>query len=135
MVYYSAVSWSPPCNEYAPTYKKMSENEEITKMATLYCCDNDDYPDAEKKYEINAFPTFKFYRNGEVNDEFIQGADLDLVKEKIKKLYDEEWCPEYKEVEETPGPTPEKPKEGDEADKEGEEGKDGNEGEDKKDGD
>ena len=93
-------------------------------MATLYCCDNDDYPEAEKKYGINAFPTFKFYRNGEENEDFIQGADWRLIEEKIKKLYDDDWWPEYVEKEETP----KKPEEGDEEEKkEGEEGKEGDE--------
>ena len=64
VVYFSAISWCPPCTEYAPQYKELAENPSIKKLADLYIIDNDDYPDAEQDFEIDAFPTIKFFKDG-----------------------------------------------------------------------
>ena len=84
-IYFSAISWCPPCSEYYPTYKKLEE--EMQGKATLYQLDHDDYPESESKYKIHAYPSFVFYKDGHrITDSkgLIQGADWDLVKPRFE---------------------------------------------------
>merc|ERR1719231_981629 len=64
--------------------------EELSKEGVIFLdVDIDQNPEVAKKHNMEAFPTFAFFVEKEIDDKF-QGADLDKLRAKITAYIDEE---------------------------------------------
>ncbi|CAN0514519.1 unnamed protein product [Ectocarpus sp. 12 AP-2014] len=70
-------TWCGPCKRIAPFLAKLSET--LTDVVFLKKVDVDENSDASEKYGIEAMPTFKFIKNGEVV-ETVTGADESSIE-------------------------------------------------------
>ncbi|KAG5184395.1 thioredoxin-like protein [Tribonema minus] len=75
-------TWCGPCRQIAPLMEQWSN--EMTDVVYLKV-DVDINKDAAEDYGIEAMPTFKFIKNGEVIEEFV-GANPSGLKAKIEAL-------------------------------------------------
>merc|ERR1711916_48563 len=75
-------SWCSPCQFVAPTFARLSvpHHPEIQFLKV----DVDECPDVKSQGKVKAMPTFQFYRNGKMVDDFV-GADVNKLKELIAK--------------------------------------------------
>eukprot|EP00929_Paragymnodinium_shiwhaense_P070847 TRINITY_DN35978_c0_g1_i1.p2 TRINITY_DN35978_c0_g1~~TRINITY_DN35978_c0_g1_i1.p2 ORF type:complete len:125 (-),score=45.31 TRINITY_DN35978_c0_g1_i1:94-468(-) len=80
IVHFTA-NWSYPCQQLAPQLVELSE-EFVADGVIFLDVEVDQNPEVSKKFDINAFPTFAFFVEKEIDDRF-QGADLDKLKTKI----------------------------------------------------
>ncbi|XP_043099804.1 thioredoxin [Puntigrus tetrazona] len=74
-------TWCGPCQNIAPIFKGMSEDE-ANKNVVFLKVDVDDAQDVASFCDIKCMPTFHFYKNGKKIDEF-SGSNHDKLKEKI----------------------------------------------------
>lgn len=78
-LYFSA-SWCGPCKKIYPVVEKLSK--EFEEQILFIKVDVDTYEDLSEECEINAMPTFIFYRNQKQVDKF-EGADEETLKLKV----------------------------------------------------
>ena len=75
--------WCMPCLMLGPNLKKVAdENPEEIILAKLNVDKN---PILSQKYGISSIPAVKFFRNGEIMDEFIGALPESSVREYIEK--------------------------------------------------
>jgi len=79
-----SATWCPPCLKIAPIYKEMAESGDYPGV-TFFKIDIDTNKKAKKAANINAMPTFQFFKNGEKVHEIIGGDEWGL-KEWAAKL-------------------------------------------------
>merc|ERR1711945_11194 len=75
-------TWCPPCRMIAPILEEMSK-EFVGKVIFLKV-DVDEAEEIAGKEEIQAMPTFIFYKNGKRLEDFA-GADQDRIRSTIAK--------------------------------------------------
>ncbi|KAJ1726498.1 hypothetical protein LPJ61_005144 [Coemansia biformis] len=75
-------TWCGPCKVIGPIFKLLSDSFENVVFLKV---DVDDFGEIAGKYKIQAMPTFKFLRNGEVTGEFV-GANKTKLEEGIAAL-------------------------------------------------
>ena len=75
-------TWCSPCQFIAPTFARLSvtHHPEIQFLKV----DVDECPDVKSQGKVKAMPTFQFYRNGKMVDDFV-GADVNKLKALIAK--------------------------------------------------
>jgi thioredoxin 1 len=78
-------TWCGPCKRIAPELEKLSNSEEF-KTVKFLKVDVDEQSEVAQAQNIEAMPTFKFFREGKKGEEDVVGADLDDIKAKVKKL-------------------------------------------------
>eukprot|EP00545_Synedropsis_sp_CCMP1620_P014779 CAMPEP_0119025314 /NCGR_PEP_ID=MMETSP1176-20130426/33493_1 /TAXON_ID=265551 /ORGANISM="Synedropsis recta cf, Strain CCMP1620" /LENGTH=125 /DNA_ID=CAMNT_0006980821 /DNA_START=218 /DNA_END=595 /DNA_ORIENTATION=- len=61
-----------PCQMVAPLYLELSESEEFSNVVFLHV-DVDETPDVASFYQVASWPTFLFWKNGDVQTEIIGG--------------------------------------------------------------
>jgi len=74
-------TWCGPCLRISPEFVKMSIDY---PSAVFLKVDVDQCEGTAAKYSVTAMPTFLFFR-GKVKIDFVRGADVNALKEKIKK--------------------------------------------------
>ncbi|KAL3799003.1 hypothetical protein HJC23_005142 [Cyclotella cryptica] len=62
----------PPCEMIAPIYREMSELEEFNNVLFLKV-NVSDHPDIAKRYDVDGWPTFLLFKNGEKVDGIVGG--------------------------------------------------------------
>lgn len=67
--------WCGPCKAIAPVLDQLSNRYNSVKFIKV---DVDQLQDLARKYQVNAMPTFKFFKNGQVIDEVV-GADPNKI--------------------------------------------------------
>ena len=73
-------AWCPPCQMIAPKFLELAEQCE--EFATLVKVDVDKNKETAEACNIQAMPTFKFYKDQVEIDE-VKGANKALLEEKI----------------------------------------------------
>jgi thioredoxin 1 len=73
--------WCGPCKMIAPKIDAMSQK--YTNVVFLKV-DVDEAPDVSEKYDIQAMPTFKIFKNGKKVDEMV-GASAEKLEDLVKK--------------------------------------------------
>ena len=76
-------SWCPPCQAIAPKYE--AHATELGDSVMLCKVDVDENEETAQHCEIEAMPTFIFFKGGAKVHQ-IRGADFDGVKAKIEEL-------------------------------------------------
>lgn len=61
-----------PCRMIAPLYSELSESEEFSSVVFL-AVSVDETPDVATFYQVNGWPTFLFWKNGDVQTEIVGG--------------------------------------------------------------
>merc|ERR1740123_440305 len=75
-------SWCPPCQMIKPHFEQWAKDY---PEALLVKVDVDANPEASQAADVQAMPTFKFFKDGAEID-CIRGADPDGVKARIEEL-------------------------------------------------
>mmetsp|Transcript_24149 Transcript_24149/g.26931 ORF Transcript_24149/g.26931 Transcript_24149/m.26931 type:complete len:165 (+) Transcript_24149:82-576(+) len=75
-------TWCGPCQQIAPLYKSLSE--ENTNGVVFLKVDVDTNQETAMHYEVQAMPTFVLIKGGQVVDT-IQGADISSLRAAIQK--------------------------------------------------
>ncbi|KAJ2841476.1 hypothetical protein IWW36_006246, partial [Coemansia brasiliensis] len=89
-------TWCGPCKLMKPKFKAFSEKY---KNVQFIMVDVDEFSSIAAEYNVNAMPTFKFTKNGEVVDEIV-GANATGLEEKLKKFEEEAKPAEEEEAKE-----------------------------------
>ena len=76
-------SWCIPCNMLAPILDKIVESYKGRVM--LAKINIDKCPETAERFEINAIPDVRIFKNGKVVGQFIGIAPEEIIKDKIKK--------------------------------------------------
>ena len=76
-------SWCGPCQYIGPIFEQLSK-EYDADVVEFVKVDVDDADDISAACNIQAMPTFQFYKNGSKIDE-LQGADVEGLKSLIAK--------------------------------------------------
>eukprot|EP00536_Pseudo-nitzschia_multiseries_P015743 jgi/Psemu1/247091/estExt_Genewise1.C_9420020 len=74
-------TWCPPCRMIAPIFEQMAAE---TPDAAFYKVDVDDASDVAAVCNIEAMPTFQFYKDGEMV-EVLTGANPAKLSELLQK--------------------------------------------------
>ena len=74
-------SWCGPCQYIGPIFEQLSKENTDVEFVKV---DVDDADDISAACNIQAMPTFQFYKNGSKIDE-LQGADVEGLKSLIAK--------------------------------------------------
>uniref|UniRef100_A0A1D1ZCW5 Thioredoxin-1 n=1 Tax=Anthurium amnicola TaxID=1678845 RepID=A0A1D1ZCW5_9ARAE len=78
-------TWCPPCRAIKPIFKQFSVDYEADVIFVEV--DGDLHPDILSEYNISAFPTFLFFKNGKLIEEAkVIGADRNLLEGNIRKF-------------------------------------------------
>ena len=76
-------TWNRPCQLIVPQF------EEMAKEFTNVICkkvDIDDNEETAQAVNLESFPTFKFFKNGEeIKEDQIQGSASGIIREVLKK--------------------------------------------------
>lgn len=75
-------TWCGPCRRIAPFYDDLSREWENVLFLKV---DADECPDVVAKWNVVAFPTFLFFKDGLKASE-VKGADPNALKQKIEEL-------------------------------------------------
>lgn len=75
--------WCVPCNMLGPILEKLDQAFGDKLAVAKINVDNN--PQKSNEYQINAIPAVKFFKDGEVIDEFTGLLPEDAIKEKIDK--------------------------------------------------
>ena len=77
--------WCPPCKYFNPTFQKLSR--EYPNIIFKRCSvEQDGDNPCHKGVTLDAFPTFKFYKNGkEMAEDCFEGANEQKLRERLKK--------------------------------------------------
>mmetsp|Transcript_3998 Transcript_3998/g.5563 ORF Transcript_3998/g.5563 Transcript_3998/m.5563 type:complete len:113 (+) Transcript_3998:133-471(+) len=83
VIYFSAV-WCGPCMQMGPVVEAMATPSESPNYQDVIFLkvDVDESEDVAERYDIEAMPTFKFIRSGEVVETVI-GANSNALKSKL----------------------------------------------------
>jgi len=75
--------WCGPCKQMAPVLEELAaENEgKAVKIAKINVDEAGDIP---QKYGVMSIPTFKFFKGGEVVDEFLGAQPKEAVQQRIE---------------------------------------------------
>lgn len=76
-------SWCMPCTMLGPILEKVAED--FKDKVVLAKVNVDENPDKSGKYNINAIPAVKFFKDGEVVDEFVGLQPEDKIRKMIEK--------------------------------------------------
>lgn len=77
-----SAKWCGPCRMIAPTFAKFAEQYTDVAFGSVDVDDMDQ--SVIQDCDVSSMPTFQFYRNGEIIDEFV-GADPAKLKSFIEK--------------------------------------------------
>lgn len=77
-------TWCGPCKQIAPRFKELAEKAE-NKNVVFLKVDVDEAADVAAECKINCMPTFQFWKNGKMVEEF-SGANYDKLVEKVAAL-------------------------------------------------
>ena len=77
-------AWCPPCQMIGPKFVALAEGGQYANV-TFLKCDVDANAEAAEKAGIEAMPTFKFYKGGNLVDE-LKGANLAELEKKLAAL-------------------------------------------------
>ncbi|CDM30805.1 hypothetical protein DTO013E5_549 [Penicillium roqueforti] len=75
-------TWCGPCKAIAPTLEKLSDAHTNVKF---YKVDVDDLAEVAAANAVSAMPTFRFYKNGELNQE-VKGANPSAIQAGLKAI-------------------------------------------------
>lgn len=78
------ISWCGPCVRIAPLIETWSKNDDYKDSVIFLKCDVDQAEDVAQKYEIDAMPTFVFFKDEKEIDR-LTGAN----QEKLQKAIDD----------------------------------------------
>lgn len=75
--------WCVPCNVLAPLLEKVvnSYDDKVVLMKVNV----DECPETSKKFDIDAIPCVKVFKDGKVVGEFVGVATEDVIKQEIGK--------------------------------------------------
>ena len=76
--------WCGPCKMMEPVLEDLAQ-EMGSEQIKIAKCNVDENQELAKKYEIMSIPSFKIFKNGEVEDEFIGAQTKDVLKKKLEK--------------------------------------------------
>lgn len=74
-------TWCGPCKMIAPKTEDLASKMPDVKFLKV---DVDECPDIAEEQDVQAMPTFVFYRNGKRVDEVV-GASLEKIQERINE--------------------------------------------------
>lgn len=77
-----SATWCGPCKRVYPEYVKVAE--EYNSHTTCYKVNIDQVDEVAEAYGITSMPTFKFYKEGKIVEEF-KGANVEKLRDTIKK--------------------------------------------------
>jgi thioredoxin 1 len=77
-------TWCGPCKMISPEFDKLSQDTNYSQW-TFCKVDVDDGDEIANECNITAMPTFHYYVNGKLADQF-SGADVNTLVTKIKAL-------------------------------------------------
>lgn len=76
--------WCGPCRVIAPTIEELAEDfEGRAKIGKL---DVDDNPETAMKYNVRSIPTLLFFKDGQVEEQLIGGANKKTLANKLEAL-------------------------------------------------
>ncbi|CAJ1086012.1 thioredoxin-like [Xyrichtys novacula] len=75
-------TWCGPCKQIGPKFEEESKNPD-NKNVIFLKVDVDEAEDVSSHCAIKCMPTFQFYKNGTMIDEF-SGANLPTLLEKLQ---------------------------------------------------
>ncbi|XP_059657121.1 thioredoxin O2, mitochondrial-like isoform X2 [Cornus florida] len=88
-IFYYTASWCGPCRLLAPILKE--ESEDYPHVTTYKVdIDKEGLQSILNKFSIHSVPTLHFFHDGKKADEVI-GADVELLRQKMKELYHEDY--------------------------------------------
>jgi len=79
-----SASWCGPCKQIAPAYAKMAEMYKDLVTFVHVDVEEPDLMDEEDFQDVRGVPTFKFFKNGKMLDQF-SGANIKKVQELVQK--------------------------------------------------
>lgn len=86
---FSAV-WCGPCKQIAPIYQQFAKASSIPGYLAFAEIDVDANQETARKYQVQAMPTFMFFKNGNqvgVNGQpLLRGADVQGLRAAVEKL-------------------------------------------------
>ena len=81
---YFTATWCGPCNQISPIVKNIAENNDHIKVLKI---DVDDCEDISEYCKIDCMPTFKFYKNNNLEEvHSFSGADSNELIKTIELL-------------------------------------------------
>ena len=75
--------WCGPCRQFIPILEALSEE---MKEVSIYKVNVDEQTENAAQYGVRSIPTLLFFKDGELKETHVGGADIDSLKAKIAAL-------------------------------------------------
>lgn len=77
--------WCGPCRMMSPIVDQMAT--EYQGRAVIAKCDVEENDEITMKYSVRNIPTVIFLKNGELADKQVGACSIEVLKEKLEKLF------------------------------------------------
>lgn len=82
-------SWCGPCKRIAPEFKRIADAMPGVNFVKFQCDGDEDRDEFARDIGINCFPTFRFYWDGDYDDQYcIRGSDISKVEKYARHLHE-----------------------------------------------